>query len=328
MTKDAVLSILRKEKTHVSGEAISAQLGISRAAVNTAVKALRNEGFSIQSTTNRGYLLCAEPDAIDARALSAFLSEERMKTVLCVESVDSTNNRLKDLAFSGAPDGQVMIANEQTAGRGRMGRSFLSLKDQGIYLSMLLRPESLPSDIAEITAWTAVAISGAVEEVYGVAPGIKWVNDLVMNGKKICGILTEMSVETESGRVQYVIVGIGVNVNQPQDFFPEELRHIATSLAVETGKCNPRAQLAAAMIRHLDQLRADWPKNKQPYLDTYRANNITAGKDILVVRAGEERPAKALSVNDDFSLQVQYPDGTEQTIFSGEVSIRGIYGTK
>lgn len=255
MTKDSVLTILRNENKYVSGETISNLLGVSRAAVNTAVKTLRAEGYDILSTTNKGYYLNAVPNSLNQNELSVYLTKQRMKSVICLDCVDSTNNRLRDLALSGAPDGQIVIANEQFSGRGRRGREFVSPKDKGIYLSMLFYPNSLPSDIIEITAWTAVAVNNAIQSVCGIRAGIKWVNDLVLNQRKVCGILTEMSVESESGYVQYVIIGIGLNVNEKESDFPKEIRNIATSLSLETNTAYSRAHLASEIIKELDLSR-------------------------------------------------------------------------
>lgn len=322
MTKDAVLSILRKEKDYISGEQMSRLLGVSRAAVHAAVNALRQEGYEILSATNRGYLLHASPDNLSAHELSAYLDAARMQRVLCLPTVDSTNNRLRELALGGAPTGQIVLANAQTAGRGRRGRAFASPKQQGIYLSVLLRPDSPPADIAEITAWTAVAVNNAIESVCGIRAGIKWVNDLILNRKKICGILTEMSVESESGYVQSVIIGIGINVNGKKEDFPQELQSIATSLAAETGKPVVRARLAAALIRELDRLSLAWQKEKPAYLAAYRQDNITVGREILVLRGTEKIPAYAAAIGDDFSLQVRYADGRFENLSGGEISIR------
>lgn len=326
MTKNSVLTILRNENDYISGEKISNLLGISRAAVNTAVKTLRAEGYDILSTTNKGYFLNAVPNCLTTSELSAHLTEQRMQSVLCLDTVDSTNNKLKSLALSGAPDGQVVIANEQLGGRGRRGRSFLSLKDKGIYMSMLFRPDSLPSDVVEITAWTSVAVNNAIEKVCGKRAGIKWVNDLLLNGRKICGILTEMSVETESGYVQYIIIGIGVNVNESENDFPEELGNIATSLMAETSKEYSRAELAAEIVKELDIMRGVWPNEKEKYLNLYKSDNITTGKDIFIVKNDITKSGVATSINDDFSINVQYTDGSCERISSGEVSIRGLYG--
>lgn len=319
MTKDLVLAILRKENNYVSGEKISSRLGVSRAAVNMAVKSLRAEGYEILSATNKGYYLNQVPDNLTEGELSAYLPAGRMASVLCLESADSTNNRLRELAFAGVPEGQVVLANEQTGGRGRRGRTFVSPKDQGIYLSILFRPESLPSDMTEITAWTAVAVSNAIEAVCGVRPGIKWVNDLFLNQKKICGILTEMSVESESGQIQYVLIGIGVNVSESETDFPEEIRPIATSIQKETNKTCMRAQLAAKMIEELDRMRSLWPQGKQRYLDAYRAASVTVGEKVAVIRPQGEKTGTAVRINDDFSLLVRFADGSEESIAHGEV---------
>lgn len=328
MTRDAVLAILRQNKGYVSGEKISSLLGISRAAVNTAVKTLRAEGYEILSATNKGYCLGEVPDLLTADEVGVWLPEDRMATVYCMESVDSTNNYIRDMAFHGAPDGQIVIANEQTGGRGRRGRTFESPKDSGIYLSMLFRPQSLPSDMPAITAWTAVAVNNAIESVCGIRCGIKWVNDLLLNHRKVCGILTEMSIESESGHVEHVIIGIGLNVNETSSDFPEELRNIVTSVAAETGQNVCRAQLAAELVKQLDRMRSMWPHAGAEYWKAYCTDDITAGQEITVVSGTEEKPGTALAITDDFALRVAYTDGSEEVLSSGEVSIRGLYGRK
>ncbi len=212
MIKEEVLAILKKKNDYVSGEKISTELGVSRMAISHAVKSLRNDGYNVSSVTNKGYRLLENPDMdrLTAGELMSYLSRERMKHVLCLDIVDSTNTKLRELAFDGADSGYVVMANQQTCGRGRLGRSFMSPKDTGIYLSMLLRPDCLPKDCPAITAWTGVAVSRAIKRVTGISPSIKWVNDLYMSDKKICGILSELSVESESGHVQHIIVGIGM----------------------------------------------------------------------------------------------------------------------
>ncbi len=321
MIKESVLAMLRKEPNYISGEKISAELGVSRTSVNNAIKALRTEGYRILSSTNKGYHLSGVPDSLTAAELSTFLPPERMERVLCLSCVDSTNTRLKNMALEGAPDGQVVLANEQSCGRGRFGRRFASPKDKGIYLSMLLCPKGLPSDIAEITAWTAVAVHRAIETVCGIKTGIKWINDLVVNGRKVGGILTELSVEGESGRIESVIIGIGLNVNEQEEDFLEEIQAIAASLSMESNRLYRRAELAAQLIRELDALRSAWPHEKERFLQLYRSNNITVGKEITVIQGSGSRLGTAVAVNDDFSLTVRYEDGSCETLRSGEVSI-------
>ncbi|MBQ8971116.1 MAG: HTH domain-containing protein [Lachnospiraceae bacterium] len=380
-TKDRVLGLLRKEnKGFVSGETMSRELGVTRASINKAIQALRNEGYEIDSINNRGYRIVNAPDLLNTAELSCRLPGERMERILCLDSVSSTNVRLSELAYEGAEDSFVVIANEQTSGRGRRGRSFASPKDKGIYFSYLMRREEAPADVTGITAWTAVAVLRAIRKVLGLDSGsspmkpgsgdssnaqndtgsdsvrnsqtdqrilgIKWVNDLVMNGKKLCGILTEMSIENETGRIQSIIIGIGVNVNEEASDFDKNIRDIATSLFLETGKIISRAELAAEMVRQLDEMNRDFPEKKQEYLEEYRQYSLILGRTIQVYdaramdvngagnAAGGVSPvnvksvlpapktAKAVAINDDFSLKIEEPNGTTSDVSSGEVSVR------
>ncbi len=325
-TKDAVLAILKRQGDFVSGEKISDMLHVSRMAISTAVKALRADGYEIDAATNKGYALKNAPDILSPGELLCFLPPERVRDVLCLDCVDSTNNRLRELAHGGSPAGQIVIAESQTAGRGRYGRSFVSPKSKGIYMSALFRPESVPPACASsLTGWVAVAICNAVEKTCGVRPQIKWVNDLLLGSRKICGILTEMTVESENGHIQYVIVGAGLNVNETADDFPAELKDVATSLSIETGGAFNRARIAAQMIAELDTLRQDWPHNKAPYLDAYRKDCVTVGKTVRVTGSCEG-VGVAQSIDDDFGLVVRFDDGAEKTVSSGEVSVHGLYG--
>lgn len=322
MTKDSVLAMLRQSAGSVSGEDMSKRLGISRAAVNVAIKTLRAEGYRIDSATNRGYALLSGPDALTMGELLALLPEARMERVLCLDSVSSTNDYLKELAQKGAPSGLVVAANGQTGGRGRMGREFSSPAGKGVYMSMLIRPHSLPADTAEITAWTAVAISRAVERACGVGPDIKWINDLLLDGRKICGILTELSVEGESGTIQYVVIGVGVNANEALSDFPEEIQETAGSVRMAAGRPVCRAKLAAEMIKALDDMAKRWPDAHEEYLAEYRKKCVTPGKAVLLKAGDRQERAFAESIDDSFGLQVRLPDGTRRSVNSGEASVR------
>lgn len=274
--------------------------------------------------SNEAFFDC-KSDCLTAAALSDYLPPERMASVLCLSSVDSTNTKLKKMALEGkVPDGQVVLADEQSCGRGRFGRRFSSPKGKGIYLSMLFCPKGLPSDIAKITAWTAVAAYRAVKEVCGIQTGIKWINDLVINQKKVGGILTELSASGESGELSSVVIGIGLNVNEQESDFPEEIRSIATSLAMESKQNYLRAKLAAQLIRELDELRFAWPQESQRFLQLYKANNITVGKEITVIQNSGKKQGIAAAINDDFSLEVRCEDGSCETLYSGEVSIKTV----
>ena len=207
MLRDDVLLLLTEAEGYLSGEEMREKLGVSRAAVSQAVRALRADGYDIDAVTNRGYCLRARPDTLTAGDVLSYLPEARRATVQCFAEIDSTNSYLKAEAMRGAPDGLCAIADRQTAGRGRAGRPFRSDAGQGVYLSMLLRPNCAPTAAMTMTAHVAVAICRALE-VFGVQPKIKWTNDLVLGTKKLCGILTELTVEAETGTVDSIVAGI------------------------------------------------------------------------------------------------------------------------
>jgi len=318
MTKNYVLKYLIENQGYSSGEVISKKLGVSRAAVNLAVKTLRNEGFDILSTTNKGYKLVEIADVINNALISVY--SKRAENVFCLDSVDSTNNYLKMLTHKNVEDRTVVVADFQNMGRGRSGKSFTSPKGVGIYLSYLIKMDKTVADVSGLTAQVAVCVARAIEKVTGESVGIKWVNDLLLGSKKICGILSEMSVEGDSGRVDNVVIGIGINVNNEQDSFSEELQKIATSIKAYSGKPFIRAQIIGAIIDELDAL------NGQRYLEEYKSRCLTLGKDVTFTLNGAVKKGKAVDLDDDFGLVIEYPDGTRQTLTFGETSVRGLYG--
>lgn len=241
------------------------------------------------------------------------------------EEIDSTNDLLRFLAKQGAPHGTVIAADHQTVGRGRRGRSFHSPKGVGIYLSMLLRPHCLPGELMHLTCATAVAMCDAVEAAAGFRPGIKWTNDLVFGKRKLGGILTELGF-TPEGKVDYAIIGIGINCCQQEEDFPPELRGIAGSLAMVSGKPTDRSRVAAAMIEALWQMDADLLRGKETMLRRYRAGCITLGQEVSLVRGEEIRHGTALDIDEEGALVVRFPDGHVEAVNSGEVSVRGMYG--
>lgn len=328
MTRDHVLALLKESGDNFcSGEKMSQTLGLSRAAIWKAVAALRQEGYDIASVPNRGYRLEHSPDCLSAGELSGALSDCTVGTeLICLDCVDSTNNYAKKLAHECAPHGTVIIAEQQTGGRGRQGKSFSSPTGKGLYLSCLLRPDLPPMEVVNLTAWTAVALCNAIEDICGERPGIKWTNDLILHGRKLCGILSEMGMETESGQLQYVVIGAGINVSQSEADFGEELSPIAISLEQALGRSIRRADLAIAVIRSLDQMMRDFPHKKDEYLTRYRADCLTTGHEVRLIQKGESRTAFAQYIDDDFALMVQWPDGTEEAITAGDVSVRGLLG--
>lgn len=330
MSRRTVLELLRGREDFLSGEDLSRRLGLSRAAVWKAVDALRKEGYAIEARTGLGYRLIAAPDAMTESEIRSFLGETALvgRTLQCFDELDSTNLRAKRLALAGAPDGTVVTADCQTAGRGRMDRSFQSPRGKGVYLTALLRPDLPPERLLPVTAMAGVAVCDAVEELCGVRPGLKWPNDPVLGGKKLCGILTELSLEGETGRVQYLVLGIGVNVGQTAGDFTPEVAEMATSLAMALGRSVSRPALAAAEIRALDRLYADLlAGNLAPYLAACRRDCVNLGRTVqLISPDGTRETAQALDIDDGFSLVVRTEAGEVETVRSGEVSVRGMYG--
>ena len=238
--------------------------------------------------------------------------------------IDSTNTQAKRLAREGAPHGTVLIADKQTGGRGRMGRTFQSPAGAGVYLSVILRPNCAPGQLMHLTCAAGAAMVDAVEAVSGVRPQIKWINDLVIGTKKLGGILTEMSVD--KGMVEYAVVGIGINCRQNREDFPSEIADLATSLSTAAGKAVPPEVLAAAMVEALWKMDSVLLSEKSRLMAAYKACCITLGKDVQVIRADSLRPGRAIDLGEDGDLLVEYPDGSRELVSSGEVSVRGMYG--
>jgi len=242
------------------------------------------------------------------------------------DTIPSTNTHAKELAKAGAPHGTVLIAGSQTGGRGRMGRSFQSPAGQGVYLSVILRPNCPPSDLMHLTCATAVAMCHAVEAATSLRPGIKWTNDMVFGRKKLGGILTELSVDTQSGLTEFAVVGIGLNCCQHPEDFPPELQDMAISASMAAGRPIAPSLLAAEMIHALVQMDRTLLTEKQEMLDFYRANCITLGQDVVIVRGDERHYGTALDIDPEGGLLVAFADGHRQVVSSGEVSVRGMYG--
>lgn len=327
MSKEQVYQLLHTApEEYVSGQELSRRLGISRAAIWKAIASLRQDGYVIEARTGLGYRLTASPDTLVEREIRRCLSPDtHCPELRCMEETDSTNSYLKREALSGAPHGTVAVANSQSAGRGRMTRSFQSPPGKGVYLSILLRPQLPPESLMGVTGMTAVAVCRAVERTAGVRPQIKWTNDLVLNGKKLCGILTELAVEGETGLTQSLIIGAGVNVSHTAEDFSPEVSQMATSLAQE-GYTVSRPALAAAMIEEFNCLSQALGGDTGAWVDAYRQACITLGKPVRLLWTGRQEEALALDIDSQFGLLVRMADGREKTIRTGEVSVRGLYG--
>jgi len=247
-------------------------------------------------------------------------------SLLWFDTIESTNTRAKELAAQGAPHGTVLIADSQTGGRGRLGRSFHSPAGTGIYLSLILRPNCSPAELMHLTCAAAVAACEAVEAACGIRPGIKWTNDLVYGRKKLAGILAELGL-SPGGTVSYAVIGIGINCCQTEADFPPELREMAGSLHSVTGQDIDRAQVTAALLDALYRMDQELLTNRCPIMDRYRKSCITLGREISLVKAdGSVRHGTALDVDEAGGLVVSFADGSRETVTSGEVSVRGMYG--
>ena len=247
------------------------------------------------------------------------------RNILYFEELGSTNTYVKELALTDAQEGTVVIADCQTAGRGRMDRSFQSPKGKGLYLTVLLRPQLPPERLAQVTALAGMAVCGAVKRVCGVRPGLKWPNDPVLNGKKVCGILTELVTDGKGGLC--LVVGIGINVAQRLEDFTPEVAEMAASLEMILEKPVSRPALAAALLEELDRsYEALKQGDLEEYRTCYRRDCVNLGRPVRLMGPGGQEEARAVDIDRDFGLVVRTPDGAEKTIRSGEVSVRGLYG--
>ena len=238
------------------------------------------------------------------------------------DTIVSTNTEAKKMGLAGAPHGTVLIADRQTGGRGRMGRSFSSPAGSGIYMSVILRPNYAAAELMHLTCGVAVAMCDAVEKVTGFRPTVKWINDLIANGKKLGGILTELSLVPGTDRVDFAVVGVGINCLQTQQDFPKELQDIAISLKAVTEQDIDRLQLAAAMVEAMHELSGVLLTEKAAIMSQYEKDCCTLGQDIYLIRGEEKIPCHAMSLDSDGALLVQFSDGSIQAVSSGEVSVR------
>lgn len=322
-TKISILEILEKNRNQIiSGEDIATELNVSRTSVWKAVKDLQAEGYSIEAGTNKGYMLTNSKDVIFVEGIKTFLKNKRSASKISVfKTLESTNQTAKKITIDGVANGTVIIANEQTSGRGRRGRKFYSPADSGIYMSIILRPEMTAQNATLITTAAAVAVCRAIEAATGIFAGIKWVNDIFVEGKKVCGILTESVTDMESGSMEYVIVGIGINFSTKTANFPKDIKNTAGSL-FKNKKEIPvmRNRLAAEIINEMTALTKNIFDKK--IIEEYRKHSIVISKKIDVIQGDKIRHAKAINIDDAGGLVVKYDSGKVETLTTGEISIR------
>lgn len=323
--KEKVLKVLTGTDGYVSGQSLCNELDVSRTAVWKCINRLKEEGYVIDAVTNKGYCLKECPDVINEEAVKARLNTRFWgRNVVFFEETDSTNNVIKKLAEEGAEHGTLAVCEIQTAGRGRRGRNWSSPKGSGIWMSFLLRPDIAPEAASMLTLVTAMAACKAVCEVTDARPVIKWPNDIVVNGKKICGILTEMSAEIDW--IHYVVVGIGINVNM--ESFPEDISSMASSLLIETGKRVNRSSVIAAFGEAFEEYYGMFVRTQDMSLlkEEYNSRLANLNNKVKIMDASGEYTGTSQGINNQGELLVTDEKGVMHMVRSGEVSVRGIYG--
>ena len=323
--KSEILRLLKESNDYISGQQLCDRFHVSRTAVWKAIEQLKKEGYEIEAVRNRGYRLLDSPDLMSETEIKSLMETEWAgKEVLYFDEIDSTNNRAKELGEKDGTHGTLLVADRQVAGKGRRGRVWESPKGISIYMTILLRPQLIPTKAPMLTLVMAQSVAEGIRDVTGMEVGIKWPNDIVMNKKKVCGILTEMS--TEIDYINYVVIGVGINVNQKS--FDEELKDKATSLMIETGTPVKRSALIAAVMKHFEKNYTVFMErgDLSGLQESYNQMLVNRGKEVRILEPGHEYNAIASGINETGELIVHTPDGEEKHIFAGEVSVRGIYG--
>nr|MDD6336505.1 biotin--[acetyl-CoA-carboxylase] ligase [bacterium] len=320
-------ALMDKIGQYVSGQQLSEALGCTRAAVWKHIQALKEDGYRVDAVPRLGYCLRVVPDIVEPYFIKQLLETRQLgREIQHVPVLDSTNQRAKMLAEHGAPNGMLVLAEEQTNGRGRMGKSWASAKGKGVWMSLVLRPTITPADAQKITMMAAVAMAQAIEKECGIRPGIKWPNDILIGTRKVCGILTEMNTSVDE--VRYCIVGTGVNVNHDAGDFPPELEQVATSLKMECGHEVSRTPLIVSYLNALEPLLEKFIETREfsSVLALYRPYSVTLGRDVHITGPGLDLEGTALYFDDEGMLVVLGRNGRRERVFSGEVHVRGLLG--
>ena len=309
-TKDDVIHILMNTDRYVSGEVLARKLGKSRAAVWKAIRSLRQDGIAIDAVTNRGYRLVNDNDVLSASAVRSAVDYDTR--VLYYPTIDSTNTQAKRLINDGDDGNLLLVAGEQTAGRGRQGKSFYSPAKTGVYLTYVAHPCAPLQTVVGATTAAAVAVCRAIEALTDIEPKIKWVNDVYVDGKKVCGILTEAITDFETQTVTSIIIGIGVNITTTE--FADSIENAGCI------NCSiSRARLAAEIANQLNKVNC---ADLSPIIDYYRSHSMIIGEDINYIRNGVVIPARAVAIDSSGGLEVEHSDGSRAVLRSGEISVR------
>ena len=338
--KSRIITLLRQRGTYVSGQELCEKFGVSRTAVWKAVEQLKKDGYQIEAVKNRGYLLKEDANRVFGRTEieSRLRTEWIGKRLSYFDATDSTNVQAKKLAEEGAPDGTLVVADQQSAGRGRRGRTWASPAGTNLYFTLLLRPRIAPDRASMLTLVMALAVAKGIREILepGEAPGgehagkkssigIKWPNDIVADGRKVCGILTELSLSVELGSIDYLVIGVGINVGRQE--FPEELQGRAIALEEMTAQVN-RSELLNAVLTAFEAYYADFlaTQDLSRLKEDYDTLLVNLGRQVRVLDPKGEYEGVAKGIRGSGELIVELPDGEVRDVYAGEVSVRGIYG--
>lgn len=322
--KSEILQVLKETDGYVSGQELCERFGVSRTAIWKAINMLKERGYEIESVTNKGYRIISEPDIMDADEIKSIWKAKTLgEEIRYLDVIDSTNTMAKALAEEGYPSGTLVVADQQTAGKGRRGREWESPKDCGIFMTMMLKPDIVPNNASMLTLVAALAQAKALAEITGEDVRIKWPNDIVLNGKKIVGILTEMSAQFDY--INHIVIGIGINVNNTS--FPESIQDMATSLFLETGKHFKRSEIIARTWEYFEEYYELFLETEDlsALQKEYNAMLVNMHKGVKVLDPKEPFEGKAMGITKNGELIVDTWE-SRKLVSSGEVSVRGIYG--
>ena len=323
--KEEILRLLRSADGYISGQELCNRFGVSRTAVWKAINQLKEAGYEIEAQQNKGYKLMAAPDLMTEAEIKSLMHTEWVaKEVLYFDTIDSTNTKAQELAEKGYPSGTLVVADKQESGKGRRGRSWVSPSGTGIFMTLMIKPDINPNNASMLTLVAALAVAKAITSVTGEEALIKWPNDIVVNGKKVCGILTEMNAQFDY--INHIVVGIGINVHN--ESFPEEISQMASSLMIEAGgKRFHRAQIIAETMSYFEQYYDTFLKTQDlsALVRDYDKLLVNRNKSVRVLDPKEPFDGKAMGITPKGELIVDTWE-SRKLVSSGEVSVRGIYG--
>jgi BirA family biotin operon repressor/biotin-[acetyl-CoA-carboxylase] ligase len=323
--KNLILEKLKQNNEYMSGEELSQLFNVSRTAIWKHINQLRNEGYNIVSSTKKGYILVETPDLLDSRELRIPKGQVIGRELVHFNEIDSTNNYAKKIANEGCHHGTIVVADRQTKGRGRVGREWESFSSEGLWFSIVLRPDLEPEHIQIVTLAAAVAVVEGIFANQGIVCGIKWPNDIILDNYKLGGILTELSAEPD--HINYVVVGIGININQDKYAFGDEIKNKATSLKIHTGKRVSRVRLLESILSKFEQIYSKLIQGKSnEIINIWSKYSVTIGKEVRIIFKGNEYVGLAQAITSDGKLIVKCNDGEVREISSGEIQVRGLLG--